>query len=614
MTFDIKTLDVFPAAPGVYIMKTQAGAVLYVGKSKNLRIRVKQYFVPGRDGRVMIPFLTSKVDHIETIIVHSEKEALLLENNLIKQYRPKYNALLKDDKSYIALKINTKHPWPMVQLVRYKGRPLSDGLYFGPYTNAYAARQTLDLLNKTFPLRQCSDQEFLRRTRPCILYDMKRCVAPCVNRCTKDEYDHLVQKTVRFLKGQDDEILKELYVEMHLASENLDFERAGNLLRTIRQIEKTVEGQNVDKPLGIDSDAWAIFRQGEEVILSQMIFRGGKLVGSRHFNFTSIAQDDEELLESFLLQHYEKESEFPHEVLVPIPLSEAGVITEILNSGKRRKMTIHFPQRGEKNSLVQMAFLNAESTFKKEKDAQSIREKTLLEMQDKFHLNRYPKRIECFDNSNISGVEPVSSLVVFTDGQKDSNRYRKYKIKTIDSQDDYGAMREVLTRRYKRAKDENDLPDLLIVDGGKGHLNIAQKVLAELDIITVDIIGVAKEQGRHDKGMTAEQIFLPNLKDPVLLKTTSPILFLLQQIRDEAHRVAITFHRSRRGKKTLKSVMDDIAGIGPVKRKLILKHFGSVKKLKEAGEQDLLAIKGLSKRNRQTLLDFIKNHENEKHQ
>lgn len=606
MPFDIKKLDLFPTKPGVYLMKGHQNEMLYIGKANNLRQRVKQYFVPGRDGRVMVPFLVSKIEEIETIVVTSEKEALLLENNLIKQYKPKYNALLKDDKTYIALKINNRHPWPMVSLIRYRGKPKADGLYFGPYTSAFAARNTLDLIQRIFPLRQCSDQELLRRTRPCILYDMKRCIAPCVNKCTKEEYDHFVEGAIKFLKGQDKEVLKDLFLELERQSEAMEFERASEILQTIRQIEKTIETQKVDKPLGEDSDAFGIFRQGDEAVLCQLLFRSGKLVGSRLHNFSRIAQDDQELLESFLLQNYDEQAELPHEILLPTPLENVDTIAEILAANRKRGVRIYAPQRGDKLAMVEMAIANAESSFQQEKDLQAMRERTLLEMEEKFRLNRYPERIECFDISNIAGTEIVATMVVFTNGQKDTKRYRKYKIRTVDQADDYASMREALTRRYQRAKDENDLPDLLVVDGGKGHLNMALKVLSELDIVTVDVIGLAKEKGRHDKGMTEEQVFLPGAKDPVLLRKNSPILFLLQQIRDEAHRTAITYHRKLRSKKTIKSALEDIPGIGPKKRSILLKHFGSIKKLREASPEEIAQIPRITKKDIEAIQKFFK--------
>lgn len=606
MTYDVAKLDTLPAMPGVYLMRSQSKAILYIGKAKNLRQRVKQYFVPGRDGRTMVPLLVSHIADIDTIIVSSEKEALLLENTLIKQHQPKYNALLKDDKTYVALKINNKHPWPMVQIVRYKGKPEPDGLYFGPYTSADAARSTLDLIHRLFPLRQCSDQEIVRRTRPCILYDMKRCIAPCVMKCTKEEYDLYVDRTIKFLRGQDKEILKELYDEMAKHAEELEFEKANSILKLIRQIEGTLEGQKVEKPLGGDADVVSIYRQGSEVIIALLVFREGKLLSFRHFNFANIAEDDPELLSSFLMQHYIQEIELPAEILVPIDFADAEPIAEILSTGKPRRLYIYKPQRGNKRALVEMAYLNAEATFKKEKDLHAIREKTLLELQETLRLNQYPRRIECFDNSNIGGKEPVAALVTFVDGEKNSKGYRKYKIKTVTTPDDYATMYEVLMRRYSRAKEENDLPDLVIVDGGKGHLNIALKVFSELNVITVDVIALAKEQGRHDKGITNEQVFLPNIRDPIFFKRNSPVLFLLQKIRDEAHRFAITFHRQRRSKQTLKSTLEHIPGIGPVKRKKLLRLFGSVKGIKEATREELEKVKGFSKANVDAILEYFR--------
>ncbi|MBA3815234.1 MAG: excinuclease ABC subunit UvrC [Parachlamydiaceae bacterium] len=605
MSFNREELDTFPVQPGVYLMKGIDGTILYIGKANNLRQRLRQYFLPRGDGRFMIPFLVSRIEKIDTIVVFSEKEALLLENTLIKKHKPHYNALLKDDKSYVALKINNKHKSPMVSLERYKGKPKADGQYFGPYTSADSARKTLDLLHRLFPLRQCSDQEFARRTRPCILYDMKRCIAPCVKKCTHEEYSAYVMRTEKFLKGRDREVVKDLYSEMHKASEALEFERAGVLFKTIQQIEATLEGQAVDKPLGIDIDALAIFRQSDEIILTQLIFRGGKLIGSHTHDFVNIWEDDAELFETFILQCYEKQMELPHEILLPLQLEDGETVSEIISTNKSRRVQILTPQRGEKKVLVEMALANAEASFKKEKDIRTIREKILLEMQERLHLSNYPRRIECFDNSNTAGSQVVSTLVVFTEGVKDSARYRKYKIKALTGSDDYGAMKEALERRYQRARDENDLPDLLIVDGGKGHLNMALKVLNELNIISMDVVGLAKEDGRHDRGVTSEQIFLPNIKDPIILKKNSPILFLLQQIRDEAHRTAISFHRNLRTKKYLHSSVDDIPGIGPVKRQTLLRHFGSLKKLLEANEEALKLVKGLSKTNIVDILKFI---------
>ncbi len=601
-SFDIKLLEVYPIQPGVYLMKDALGNVIYVGKAKQLKQRIKQYFAQGGDGRPMIPFLVRQIAHIDTIVVPSEKEALLLENTLIKKHQPKFNAFLKDDKTFISLMINNRHPWPMIRLVRYKGVPKDDGLYFGPYTSAYAARQTYELLTRIFPLRQCSDEELKRRTRPCLLYSIKRCIAPCVGKCSKEEYDVYVDGVIKFLKGQDKDILKGLYQQMQKASENLAYERAADILQMIRQIEHVITSNTlVVKVNGKNSDALAIYREGEEVMLIQLLFREGKLVGSEHYAFSNILEEDSELLASFILQHYKHKEGLPEEILLPMPLKEADLIAEILAEVHKKKVTILHPQKGEKRALVGIAEQNATAVFRQEKDQQQLKEKMLLDLQDTLKLLRYPKRIECFDTSNISGTDPVASLIAFTDGERDSKRTRLFKIKTVPKGDDYGAMREVLRRHLTRAKAADELPDLIIVDGGKGQLNVALDVFKELDIASVDLIALAKEEGRHDRGMTEERVFLPNNHDPIHLNPRSSILFLLQKIRDEAHRKAIGFHRDRRKKRTLTSALDHIIGIGPIKRGRLLRHFGSVEKIRQASDDQLKEIKGINSKDIETL-------------
>ena len=585
-------------------MKGDDAAVLYVGKAKNLQQRIKQYFAATGDGREMIPYLILRVHTIDTILVRSEKEALLLENTLIKKHQPRFNVLLKDDKGHIALRITIKKQWPQLLFMRYKGVLPPGDLYFGPYTHVTSARATFDLLSRLFPLRQCSDSEFARRTRPCILYDMKRCPAPCVGKCTQEEYDAHVEKSVRFLRGENKSILKELYTSMEESAERLEFESAAATLRKIRQIEMTIEKQSVHTPQGSDKDVIGVYRRGGDVVCQQLIFKEGQLIGSNHYDFVDIVQETHELLPSFLLQHYEKLSELPEEILIGEIDVDKEALSEILSQGRKRKVSIVCPQKGDKKALVDMAYTNAKATFNKEKDLHMLREKMLLEMQEKLHLKNYPQRIECFDNSNFSGSMPVSAMVVFSDGQRDSKEYRKYKIRSDTGSDDYAAFMEVLSRRY-RSPNEGVMPDLLIVDGGKGQLNAAIKVLKELDIITVDIIGITKEEGRHDKGITQERIFLPGRDEPIILKSASPILFLLQQIRDEAHRVAITYQKLTRSKALVKSKLDSVPGIGPKKKKALLTHFGSVKRIEEATLDELRQLPFLSKANIEALMATI---------
>lgn len=595
LRFEIAQLERFPSSPGVYIMKNASEKVLYVGKAKNLKARVKQYFALSGDSREMIPHLVADIAEIDTIVVFSEKEALLLENTLIKKHQPKYNVVLKDDKNYFSLMINHKHRWPMIRVVRFKGKPPKDALYFGPYTKGLAARETLELLRHLFPLRQCSDRELVSRKRPCILHGLKRCIAPCVAKCTHEQYDHLVKRAKDFLSGHDTPMLKELYKEMEKASEALQFERADALFKTIQNIEATLEKQKVVRSGMADQDIIGFYRQADRVALTQLFFREGKLIGSHDHLFTHTIQEDEEILSSFLLQKYGEIESPPKKILLPIVLEEQIALSELFG------IEILSPKRGEKREFLEMARKNAEAKFHKEKESENLKEQLLMQMEEKLLLTNYPERIECFDNSNLAGSEPVSVLVTFFGGEKEKSSYRKYKIKPEIASDDYGALREVLTRRYKRAKEEDNLPDTLLIDGGRGHLNVALVVLSELDVSTVDVIAIAKEESKHTRGVTLEKIYLPQEKEPIELHAHSPLLFFLQKIRDEAHRFAITFQRARRGKKTISSALDTIPGIGKIKRQRLLSHFGSVKRIFDALPEELLKVKGITKKDVETI-------------
>ncbi len=605
MSFDPQRLDYFPSGPGVYLMKDRQGGVLYVGKAKQLKSRLKQYFAAGRDTRPMIPHLVAEISHIDTIVVGTEKEALLLENTLIKKHRPKYNIILKDDKSYVSILVTTKHEWPMLKLVRYKGSPKEKGLYFGPYTSGFAARQTYELLTKLFPLRQCSDDELKRRTRPCILYSIKRCIAPCVGKCTKIEYNAFVDSTIKFLQGQNKDILNDLYAQMNKASNDLEFEKAAAFLRTIRQIEHvTQDEQLVCKASGKDRDVFALHQEGEEILLVKLQFRQGKLIGSVPFSFSSTPQEEEEIFSSFLLQHYREQGFLPEEILLPIPLKDEKILSEILDDSFHKKVKITSAKQGEKSALLSLAQDNAKALFIQQKDHRELAEKTLLDLQEKLCLNRYPQRIECYDTSHISGSNLVSCYITYVGGKRENKQTRYYHCKSLDKGDDYGALREVLTRRLIRGKEEEDLPDLILIDGGKGQLSTASCVLEELDIASVDIIALAKEEGRHDRGMRQERVFVLQQKDPVSFPEKSAVLFLLQKIRDETHDTVLRFHQKSRKKRVIKTALEEIPGIGPIKRKKLLKAFGSLKQILSATEEDLLGIEGISKKDVQALFAY----------
>lgn len=596
MAFDPRSLALYPDQTGVYLMKDASNRVLYVGKAKNLRARLRQYFAES-DEREMVPYLTSQVETIDTIIALTEKDALILENQLIKQHQPKYNILLKDDKTFISLLV-TDHEWPMLRIIRSKGKPKEKGQYFGPYTNALAARQIYDLLLRLFPLRQCSDAELQSRVRPCLLYDIKRCIAPCVNKCTKEQYQTHVDGTIRLLKGRDKELMKELRLEMERSSESMEFEKADALLKMIRQIEHVTQVQHVDNPEAKNCDVLGLHREADAVLIALLLFREGKIIGSEHFSFHLIASNDSEVIESFLLQHYKNQKSPPSQIFIPIEVPNQKTLSELL------QLEIFTPQKGKKRDLIEMADRNAKALFIREQDARSLKEKMLLDLQETLQLTRYPRRIECFDTSNISGTDSVASLACFVNGEKDKSRTRLFKIKDVEKADDYTAMKQVLRRHLLREKEKGDFCDLIIVDGGKGHLNLALEIFNELGIASIDAIAVTKQEARHDKGLTQERVFIPHLKDPLVIDPRSPLLFLLQRIRDAAHDQAIAYHRKNRSKRTLSSELDDIPGIGPAKKKKLLQHFGSVKAMRQGNLEEFEKVKGLTRRDREVLLQW----------
>lgn len=594
----LKKISVFPDSPGVYLMKTKGGEILYIGKAKNLKARVKQYFVSSGDGRWIIPHLRAHVDVIDTLVTSSEKEALLLENTLIKKHQPKYNALLKDDKTFTALKVSTEEEWPMLSLIRYKGKIKGKGRYFGPYTSAYTARQTLDLLQKLFPLRQCSNQEFLRRTRPCILYGMGRCTAPCVGLISKEAYQKDVESVIQFLSGKKEFVLEGLKKQLEASIESLEFEKAKVIHESILGIEKMLEKQNVNKIASTFSGvALGFYQEGQTVIISELDFKEGLLEGYHHHHFESVFSTKQELLETYLLQSYLDKEVTPKEILLPFEFESQETVEELLQN----KLIV--PKKGDKLAIIEMADANARASYKQKVDEEEANEKVLLDLKEKLNLSKLPRKIECIDTSHISGSGAVSSLVVFQDGRAFKKGYRKYRLRETEKSDDYGALKEVLIRRFSKISDENELPDLLIIDGGKGHLNVAKSVIESFEIISCDVIGVSKEEGLHTKGVTEEKVWLQNQELPMILKKDSTILFLLQRIRDEAHRFAITYQKTLRSKEMIKTSLGALPGIGSKKERALIKAFGSVKKVMEADREALLAVKGITKKDALIILN-----------
>lgn len=606
MTFNTHDLENITQEPGVYLMKDRKNNTLYVGKAKNLKKRLKQYFFSSHDSRAIIPFLTSQIATIETIVTFSEKEALLLENNLIKQHQPKYNVLLKDDKTFISLIVNHLHKWPMIRLTRHKKMPKTDLLHFGPYTSAYSARQTLDLMHQVFQLRQCSDYELSSRTRPCLLYDIKRCLAPCVGKCTKKDYAKEVERAIDFLKGNNKAVIKSLKDEIEKASSQLEFERAGALYKTMQQIQHVTENQqSVVQLKGKDCDVFALYHEGKYHLISQLIYRERRLVGAEQFTFTELASSEEELWETFLLQHYQKHRRIPSEILLPLRLTNKQLIEEILSEKKRQKIKLIHPKIGEKFKLLQLAKKNAKTLFKQDRQNKIVTEELLLDLEETCKLTQCPLKIECFDTSSISGTDFVACMVGFKYGERDKKRTRLFKIKDVDQSDDYGALREILKRHFSKVTKKEEFPDLVLIDGGKGQLNVALDVFHELEIASIDVIALAKEKGRHDKGLNLEKVFIPHQKDAIHLSPRSSTLFILQKIRDEAHRVAIRFHRKQRKKRLISSVLDEIPGIGPIKKARLLKCFGSIKNIKKASSTELKKVPGITNKDVLKIQKFL---------
>jgi excinuclease ABC subunit C len=598
-----------PSQPGVYLMKSREGTILYVGKAKNLRSRVRSYFRKSGDGRFRMQFLIPNVEDIEFLVTDTEKEALILENTLIKKHKPRYNVNFRDDKSYVSLRLDPRDRYPRLTVVR---RPARDGaLYFGPYASTNSVRETMRMLSRIFPLRLCTDHVFNSRTRPCLYYQIHRCSAPCVpGHVSDDEYRALVEQTALFLRGRDEELAKTLYTQMHEASQALRFEEAGRIYRRIGAIERTVERQKVTSGQERDQDVFGFFREADNVEIQRLTIRGGKLLGGKSDLFTGQLSPDADILESYVNQYYAEGQEIPEEVLLPFALEGREGLADLLSERRSRRVQVLVPERGEKRALVAMANKNAELSFHARRDRERSQQDTLQHVQERLHLRNFPHRIECFDMSNIQGTNPVGSMVVFTDGEPDKGRYRKFQVKTVEGPDDFASMYEVLSRRYTRALEEDDLPDLIMVDGGKGQLNIAQAVLWELGIETPDLISIAKSrlkptQGSDDKQRTEERFFIPGRKNPVMFPPNSPALFLLQRVRDEAHRFAVTYHKARRAKAAVHSALDDIPGIGPKRRRALLQHFGSVKGIAQATPEALQEAGMMSRKLAETILQSL---------
>ncbi|RKO63507.1 excinuclease ABC subunit UvrC [Caldibacillus debilis] len=581
-------LALLPDLPGCYLMKDEHDQVIYVGKAKVLKNRVRSYFVGSHDGKTQA--LVNEIRDFEYIITSSDIEALILEMNLIKKYKPKYNAMLKDDKSYPFIKLTAeRHP----RLIITRKVKRDKGKYFGPYPNVRAAKDTKRLLDRLYPLRKCQTLP----DRPCLYYHIGQCLAPCIHDVPEETYKKMTDEISKFLNGGHEEVKKQLTEKMHEAAEALDFERAKEYRDKIRHIEVTMEQQKVALNDYIDRDVFGYAVDKGWMCVQVFFIRQGKLI-ERDVSIFPVYNEPKEEILTFLGQFYEKENHFkPKEILLP------GEVDEQL-AGALLNIPVIKPRRGKKKELVQLAVKNA---------GQALKEKLLLMERDEARTTRaaenlgkilgigYPRRIEAFDNSNIQGVHPVSAMVVFTDGKPDKKEYRKYRVKTVQGPDDFETMREIARRRYLRVLRENlPLPDLIIVDGGKGQIEAVKDVLQNEFDLDIPVAGLAKD----DRHQTARLLF----GDPlavVPLEKNSEEFYLLQRIQEEVHRFAVAFHRQVRSKSMIHSVLDEVPGIGEKRKKLLLKHFGSVKKMKEASLEDFLRI-GLPKNVCEALVEKLK--------
>jgi len=582
--------------PGVYLMKDIHGKVIYVGKARILKKRLGSYFARIENSRSRLDMKTEilirNISNFDTIITDSEKEALILESNLIKRYKPRYNVILKDDKRYPSLRLDIKNPYPNLAVVR---KIAKDGaLYFGPFSSSGAVQKTLKIIHKTFKLRKCKQKDFNRRTRPCLNNQIESCLAPCCLDVDNKTYDDIVKEVILFLKGRTPDLIKKIKQEMISAANVHDYEKAAVLRDKMFALEQTLEKQVAVTNDFKDRDVLGIARSDENSIVTLLFIRSGYLIGTRNFKFSETMSTKSEMIGAFIRQYYDTTRFVPKEILVPAPLEDAFLTEEMVSKIKGQKVRVLSPKRGEKARLVKMACQNAKNSLREFITEVSKDTQLLLRLQQRLKMDRLPFRIECFDNSSIYGKDAVSCMVVFEKGKPNKSLYRKYRLKTALAKDDYACMAEVLNRRYsKNGKTSESYPDILMVDGGKGQLNIAVSVLTSLKLEKkIQLISIAKRI--EEKGEMQDKIYKPGQANPVNLGREGDLILFLERIRDEAHRFAISFHRKQRSKTLMHSSLDSIQGVGKKRKLILFKHFKSVKKIRAATLEELSALPGIS--------------------
>ncbi len=584
-------IDRVPTASGCYLMHDAKDRIIYVGKAKNLRARLRSYLNES-DTRYTVKFLMSRVSRIDFLITRNEKEALLLENSLIKMHKPRYNIQLRDDKTYVSLKVNVRHDFPRVTVTR---KLRKDGSrYFGPYSSAGAVRETVRQIQRVFPLRTCSDSVLNNRVRPCLYYQMKRCTAPCVGYMDKAAYGEIVEQVLLLLAGRSAELEKLIKEQMRACADALEFEKAADLRDRLAAIQRTMERQRtVAVPGAQERDVFGVYTKGRYSEIQAIFYRGGKMMGGRSFSFNRRETPLDEMFSSFLLQYYSDSPNVPSEIVLPVPIEEADVLEEVLSEKREARVRVVSPQRGEKRAMVDLANRNAKTGFEEKQLADQANSDLLDQVKAKLDLPTVPHRIECFDISTTQGAKAVGSMVTFEGGVANKSRYRRFAIKDVEGQDDFAMMREVLMRRLKRAIEEDDLPDLVLVDGGKGQLGVATTVFKDLGIDQLPAASIAKSRA-EGSARSPERFFIPGRSNPIVLPQHSPVVHYLAQIRDEAHRFAITYHRQRRNKATLSTRLTGIPGVGAKRARVLLNAIGSVAKVRDADVSTIAALPGFS--------------------
>jgi len=616
-----ETLKNLPLQPGVYLMKGAEGHILYIGKAKRLKHRVRSYFAKAGLPSVRIATMVTQIAKIDYIVTDSELEALILEATLIKKHKPPYNVVLKDDKNFPYVKLTLNEEFPRLITVRKIVR--DGGLYFGPYVSSGALQQTLNLAKRFFPLRLCSGNITLNcKQRPCFEYEIHRCQAPCAGKCTKEEYWKVVEEAKLFLQGKKDDLLKELRERMEHYAEALEYEKAAKLRDQIDAVRRIMERQKIISTGLENQDVIASARKGSQVNVQIFFIRNGILMGRRTFHFSEQVEGESErseplvereVLRSVVEQFYLKDVLIPDEILLPETIPNQQMIEEWLTDRRGKKVSFIIPQRGRKKHLISLVQQNAEQALTEITEVDSAAfQQILQELKDQFRFKQLPRRIECFDISNIQGTLAVGSMVVCIDGLMQPKEYKRFKIKSVEGSDDFAMMQEVITRRYSRVRDEGlTMPDVIMVDGGKGQLHAAKYALHAIQVDAADVIGIAKAHGIRGSEKDRERIFTQVTGDGVVLDTTRKSAQLLQHIRDEAHRFAITYHRNLRKKANFHSILEEIPGVGHKRRKRLLTRFGSLKRIKEASIDEIAATNSINYELAESIHSFLHTHDRE---